>query len=60
MTITIRVAGPADAEAVQAIYAPVVTGTAISFEQTPLVTGNLAHKALQHTGMKVKHEDLHR
>lgn len=40
-TITIRVAGPADAEAVQVIYAPVVTDTAISFEQTPPTAGEM-------------------
>lgn len=35
MTIEVRVAGPVDAEAIQAIYAPVVLGTAISFEEVP-------------------------
>jgi L-amino acid N-acyltransferase YncA len=35
MTIDIRVARPADADAIQAIYAPVVADTAISFEETP-------------------------
>jgi len=35
MGIEIRVATPADAEAIQAIYAPVVLGTAISFEEVP-------------------------
>jgi L-amino acid N-acyltransferase YncA len=35
MTITVRAATPADAAAVAAIYAPVVTGTAISFEEEP-------------------------
>lgn len=35
MTIEIRVAQPEDAPAIQAIYAPVVTDTAISFEEVP-------------------------
>lgn len=35
MAIEIRVASPADAEAIQEIYAPVVLGTAISFEEVP-------------------------
>ena len=35
MTITVRAATAADAAAVAAIYAPVVTGTAISFEEQP-------------------------
>jgi phosphinothricin acetyltransferase len=35
MTIMVRAATPADAAAVAAIYAPVVTGTAISFEEEP-------------------------
>ncbi|MDF3862861.1 GNAT family N-acetyltransferase [Pseudomonas denitrificans (nom. rej.)] len=35
MTIEIREARPEDAAAIQAIYAPVVTGTAISFEEVP-------------------------
>ncbi|HBO6304399.1 TPA: N-acetyltransferase [Pseudomonas aeruginosa] len=35
MTIEIREARPEDAVAIQAIYAPVVTGTAISFEEVP-------------------------
>jgi phosphinothricin acetyltransferase len=35
MTITVRAATPADAAAVAAIYAPLVTGTAISFEEEP-------------------------
>lgn len=33
--INVRVASAADAEAIQAIYAPVVLGTAISFEEVP-------------------------
>lgn len=33
--IDVRVASAADAEAIQAIYAPVVLGTAISFEEVP-------------------------
>lgn len=33
--INVRVASVADAEAIQAIYAPVVLGTAISFEELP-------------------------
>lgn len=35
MPIEIREARPEDAAAIQAIYAPVVTGTAISFEEVP-------------------------
>ena len=35
MTITVRAATPADTVAIAAIYAPVVTGTAISFEEEP-------------------------
>lgn len=35
MPIAIREARPEDAPAIQAIYAPVVTGTAISFEEVP-------------------------
>lgn len=35
MSIEIREARPEDAQAIQAIYAPVVTGTAISFEEVP-------------------------
>ncbi|MBF8739570.1 arsinothricin resistance N-acetyltransferase ArsN1 family B [Pseudomonas guariconensis] len=35
MTIEIREAQPEDAAAIQTIYAPVVTGTAISFEEVP-------------------------
>ncbi|MGE9760119.1 arsinothricin resistance N-acetyltransferase ArsN1 family B [Pseudomonas sp. PDM20] len=35
MTIEIREARPEDAAAVQAIYAPIVSGTAISFEEVP-------------------------
>lgn len=35
MTIEIRTARPEDAAAIQAIYAPVVAGTAISFEEAP-------------------------
>src|ERR1700722_11655306 len=39
MTITVRAATAADAAAVAAIYAPVVTGTAISFEGQPPAAG---------------------
>jgi L-amino acid N-acyltransferase YncA len=35
MTIDIRTARPEDAAAIQAIYAPVVVDTAISFEDAP-------------------------
>lgn len=35
MTIEIREARPEDAAAIQAIYAPIVAGTAISFEEVP-------------------------
>ena len=33
--ITVRVASGSDAKAIQAIYEPVVLGTAISFEEVP-------------------------
>ena len=33
--MNIRVASPTDADAVTAIYAPIVAGTSISFELTP-------------------------
>ena len=33
--MTIRVASPADAGAITAIYAPIVAGTSISFELAP-------------------------
>jgi L-amino acid N-acyltransferase YncA len=33
--MTIRTATPADAEAITAIYAPIVAGTSISFELSP-------------------------
>ncbi|HEJ9827544.1 TPA: arsinothricin resistance N-acetyltransferase ArsN1 family B [Pseudomonas aeruginosa] len=35
MSVEIREARPEDAAAIQAIYAPIVTGTAISFEEVP-------------------------
>lgn len=35
MPIEIREAQPEDARAIQAIYAPIVSGTAISFEGVP-------------------------
>lgn len=35
MKIEIRVARPEDASEIQAIYAPVVSGTSISFEELP-------------------------
>lgn len=35
MPIEVRVARPSDADAIQAIYAPVVVNTAISFEEVP-------------------------
>lgn len=35
MPIETREARPEDAPAIQAIYAPIVSGTAISFEEVP-------------------------
>ena len=40
----IRLAGPADAERVAAIYAPNVTGSAISFEDVPPSTAEMRHR----------------
>ena len=42
--ISIRSATAADAAAVQAIYAPIVEGTAISFEQEPPTVAEMAHR----------------
>lgn len=41
MTIEVRVTGPVDAEGIQAIYAPMVLGTAISFEEVPPSAGEM-------------------
>jgi phosphinothricin acetyltransferase len=40
----IRLATPADAPALQAIYAPIVAGTVISFELTPPTVGEMADR----------------
>ncbi|MBG6287817.1 N-acetyltransferase [Pseudomonas nitroreducens] len=44
MTIKVRVARPTDAEAIQAIYAPVVVDTAISFEDAPPSTEEMRQR----------------
>ena len=44
MTITVRAATPADRAALAAIYAAVVTGTAISFEEQPPSPGEIGHR----------------
>ncbi|MBB6051195.1 arsinothricin resistance N-acetyltransferase ArsN1 family B [Armatimonas rosea] len=44
MPITLRLATPADAAQVQAIYAPYVTGTTISFELEPPTVEQLAQR----------------
>lgn len=41
---TIRSAVPGDAAAIAGIYAPYVTGTAISFEETPPTAEEIAHR----------------
>ena len=46
MTIVVRAAGRADAAAVAAIYAPVVAGTAISFEEEPPTPAEIGHRML--------------
>jgi L-amino acid N-acyltransferase YncA len=43
-TAAVRDAGPADAAACAAIYAPYVTGTAISFELDPPDEGEMRHR----------------
>lgn len=45
--VTVRAAGPADAAAIAAIYAPYVSGTAISFEDTPPSTEQVAARMTQ-------------
>ena len=42
MTYKVRVATPADASAIQAIYAPMVLDTVISFELTPPTAEEMA------------------
>lgn len=44
MPIEIREARPEDATAIQAIYAPIVTGTAISFEEVPPTVGEMRQR----------------
>ncbi|MDF2643037.1 MAG: phosphinothricin N-acetyltransferase [Pseudomonas sp.] len=44
MSIEIRQARPEDASAIQAIYAPIVTGTAISFEEVPPTVEEMQHR----------------
>ena len=46
MTIMVRAAVPADAPAVAAIYAPVVTDTAISFEEQPPTPDEIGRRML--------------
>ena len=46
MTIMVRAAVPADAPAVAAIYAPVVTETAISFEEQPPTPDEIGRRML--------------
>jgi L-amino acid N-acyltransferase YncA len=46
MTITVRAAAPADAPAVAAIYAPVVTATATSFEEQPPTPDEMGRRML--------------
>ncbi|MCE3290411.1 MAG: family N-acetyltransferase [Caulobacter sp.] len=41
---SVRIASEADAEAIAAIYAPYVLGTAISFEETPPTPGEMARR----------------
>jgi phosphinothricin acetyltransferase len=45
--MTIRTATAADAAAIQAIYAPVVTGTPISFELAPPSVDEMSERILQ-------------
>jgi phosphinothricin acetyltransferase len=42
--MSVRVASPADADAIAAIYAPYVLETAISFEETPPSAGEMAQR----------------
>ncbi|NWA26443.1 N-acetyltransferase family protein [Pseudomonas gingeri] len=44
ITSNIRVAAPSDAAAIQAIYAPMVESTAISFELEPPTIAEMAHR----------------
>ncbi len=44
MSIEIRPATPADAEAIQRIYAPIVANTAISFEEVPPSVEGIAER----------------
>lgn len=44
MNYNVRVATPADASAIQAIYAPMVLNTAISFELTPPTVDEMAER----------------
>jgi L-amino acid N-acyltransferase YncA len=46
MTITVRAAAAADAPAVAAIYAPVVTATATSFEEQPPTPDEIGRRML--------------
>ena len=47
MTAIIRLATPHDAAGVQAIYAPVVRETAISFEMEPPTVGDLERRIVE-------------
>ena len=44
--IVIRAAAPGDAEAISAIYAPVVDATAISFEESPPDAAEISRRML--------------
>jgi phosphinothricin acetyltransferase len=44
--VVIRAAGPGDAEAISAIYAPVVAATAISFEESPPGPAEISQRML--------------
>ena len=44
MALKIRTAAVADAEAIQRIYAPIVSNTAISFEETPPSVEEIAQR----------------
>jgi L-amino acid N-acyltransferase YncA len=44
MSVTLRVASPSDARDIQAIYTPIVTGTAISFETEAPTSDEMARR----------------
>ena len=53
MAISIRPATAADAPAVQSIYAPIVERTAISFEDTPPTTAEMARRIADYSATHV-------